>query len=204
MEISYGRIGMGLINEFNQSLSSLLGIATGLLADGRLHDSEITFLNEWLKSNHVLSTRWPGDVIYSRVQEVLADGVITEDERAYLVDTLRKLTGSTLEELATSKHPTQLIEYEEPEIVYFGSAFCLTGDFVYGFRALCESLIVLRGGEIKTGVSKKLTYLVVGGIGSPEWKHGSYGTKIDKAMEMKKAGATIQIVHEEHWLKSLS
>jgi NAD-dependent DNA ligase len=62
--------------------------------------------------------------------------------------------------------------------------FCFTGDFVFGPRKLCEQAIEVRGGSI-SGVSKKLHYLVVGGLGSAEWKHGSFGTKIEKAIQHK-------------------
>lgn len=43
-------------------------------------------------------------------------------------------------------------------------------------------------------MTKKLDYLVVGGLGSLEWKHGSFGTKIEKAMQHKRAGVPLFIV----------
>jgi len=49
----------------------------------------------------------------------------------------------------------------------------------------------------------QLDYLVVGGLGSPEWKNGSYGTKIEKAMGYKSKGAVIHVVHESQWVSSL-
>jgi hypothetical protein len=52
-------------------------------------------------------------------------------------------------------------------------------------------------------LNKKLTYLIVGGLGSPEWKHGSFGTKIEKAMQYKRQGLGIMIVHEDNWAQSL-
>lgn len=198
-----GRESAARINELNRSLGGLLGIATGLLADEQLADVEIQFLNDWLKANDAVVSTWPGDVIYNRVKEVLADGVITEDERAHLVETLRQLVGGTLSQLAESTHVTQLLPCETPTITFAGSSFCLTGDFVFAPKAKCEEQIEKRGGEVKSSISKKLTYLVVGGLGSKEWKHGSFGTKIEKAMELKKAGAPICIVHEDHWAKAL-
>ena len=49
-----------------------------------------------------------------------------------------------------------------------------------------------------------MNYLVVGLRGSGEWKHGSYGTKIEKAIEYKRAGLRLFIVPEDAWSKSLN
>lgn len=78
-------------NDLNRSLGALLGIAQGLLSDKHLSDLEIDFLREWLVQNEALAASWPGDIIASRVQHVLADGVVTDDERTHLVKTLQDL-----------------------------------------------------------------------------------------------------------------
>ena len=88
------------------------------------------------------------------------------------------------------------------EIKFDGSRFCLTGEFVYAPRDVCASAIETLGGLVG-GVTKKLSYLVIGGLGSPEWKHGSFGTKIDKAMQYKSDGHPILVVHEDRWASSL-
>lgn len=203
MTAFFTRQGAAYINEMNQSLGALLGIASGLLADRELKDSEIGFLKEWLDTHSAIATAWPGDVIYARVKDALADGQITAQERDHLVQTLQQLVGGTLKELAASNHVTQLLPYETPTLEYATATFCLTGDFVFAPRTACEQEIATRGGIIKSGVSKKLRYLIVGGLGSPEWKHGSFGTKIEKAMELRKEGAAILLIHEDHWACSL-
>lgn len=203
MDNFFARRGAAYINEMNQCLGALLGIASGLLADRELKDSEIRFLKAWLDNHSAIATTWPGDVVHSRVSAVLADGRVTTDERNHLVETLQRLVGGTLEELAASTHVTQLLPYETPPLQYPSATFCLTGDFVFAPRGACEKEILARGGLVKSSVSRKLRYLVVGGLGSPEWKHGSFGTKIEKAMELKKEGAPIFLVHEDHWAGSL-
>ena len=199
----FARRGAAHINELNQSLGALLGIAQGLLADHELRDSEIVFLDQWLKTHEALCTEWPGDVVHARVSEILANGHITDEERSHLVSTLQQLVGGTLEQLADSTHVTQLLPYETPSITYVGTSFCLTGDFACGPRGSCESRITTLGGEVKANVSKKLNYLIVGGLGSQEWKHGPFGTKVEKAMELKGEGTPIFLVREEYWLTSL-
>lgn len=137
------------------------------------------------------------------MKAVLADGIVTEPEREYLVQTLQKLIGGTLEELASSTHVTQLVFDDVAKLDFPGATFCLTGDFVYAPRDVCTREIKDRGGVVKSSVSKKLHYLVVGGLGSPEWKHGSFGTKIEQAMRLKREGTGILIVHEDIWAGSL-
>lgn len=199
----YARLGAEYLNEMRRGLGALLGIATGVLADRQLSDAEIQFLNEWLENNSVISAEWPGDVIHAKIKAVLADGSITEEERAHLVVVLQQLIGGTLAEIGAATHVTQLLPYETLPMVFEGSSFCLTGDFVFASRSECEKQIGQLGGIVKSSVSGKLRYLIVGGMGSPEWKHGSFGTKIERAMELKRGGTPIGIVHEDHWVTCL-
>jgi NAD-dependent DNA ligase len=83
------------------------------------------------------------------------------------------------------------------------SLFCLTGEFLFAPRSRCESMLAERGATAQRSVTKKLNYLVVGGLGSDEWKHGSFGTKITKAMEYQRKGCPIMIVHEDVWASAL-
>ena len=198
----FARQGAAYANEMKRSLGALLGIAQGVLADGILTDAEIQFLDDWLSGNSAIATSWPGDVLHRRVKSVLEDGKVTPDERAHLVDTLTKLVGGRLDELANLTHVTDMIFDDVPEVRFPGYVFCLTGNFVYAPREVCIRETEQRGGLVKSGVSKKLDYLVVGGLGSPEWKHGSFGTKIEKAMQLKQK-ASIVIVHEDRWAQSL-
>lgn len=198
----FSRRGAAYTNQLNQSFASLVGIATGTLADRELRDSEIHFLKQWLEANSAIATTWPGDLIYARVSAVLADGVITESERLHLIETLQKLIGGTLDDLASATHVTELAFDDVEAIAFQGNLFCLTGDFVLAPRSDCEQEIESRGGIVKKAVSKKVDYLIVGGLGSPEWKHGSFGTKIEHAIQLKREGVPIALIHENTWIES--
>jgi NAD-dependent DNA ligase len=190
-------------NDLNRSLGALVGIAQGLVCDRHLNDSEITFLKQWIEANEIISLTWPGDVVYARIQAVLADGIVTDVERAHLLDTLQKLIGGSLEELESTTHVSELMFDPVTTLEFSGRVFCLTGDFVFAPRSVCAAAIEERGGAVVGSVTKKLNYLVVGGLGSPEWKHGSFGTKVEKAVALKRDGLPILIVHEDHWANSL-
>lgn len=199
----FTRQAMAFRNEMRQASGALLGIVQGMLADGHLNDREVTFLRDWLRANEAGAAVWPGNVIAAQIESALADGAIDERERAHLSDTLQRLIGGTLDELAESQHVTEL-PIDPIELVDFAQrTFCLTGNFCFGTRASCEGAIVARGGVVAAAVSKKLDYLIVGGLGSAEWKHGSFGTKIEKAMQLKQAGARLKIVHEDPWASAI-
>lgn len=177
-------------------MGTLVGIVQGILADGVLNDGEINFLHNWLQQNATASAIWPGNVIHARLHAALQDGHISIDERTHLLQTLEGLIGGSLDSLAASPVICTLALDDVPMVQLQGRTFCLTGDFAFGPKPKCEAHIQQQGGTIAT-VTRKLNYLVVGGLGSAEWKHGSFGTKVEKAMAAKAAGAPVLIVHED-------
>lgn len=186
------------------AFDSLCGIIQGLLADQQLNDIEIGFLRRWLAANHSVASEWPGNIIAEQIQRALADGVVTEQERAHLVETLRGIVGGAIEDFVESAKVCELA-LDKPETITFDSRlFCFTGDFVFGPRDVCEAAVVRRGGSIKASVSKKLHYLIVGGLGSAEWKHGSFGTKMRAAVNHRANGVPLLIVHEDVWAPALN
>jgi NAD-dependent DNA ligase len=190
-------------NNLKQSIGALVGIAQGILSDGRLNDEEIYFLSNWLNNNASISTAWPGNVVAARIKEALQDGSITEDERRHLVETLQDLIGGDAEDLHAENHVTELALDKTATVSFDNKTFCLTGEFLFAPRSNCEAVTEKRGGIISKNVSKKIDFLVVGGLGSKEWKHGSFGLKVEKAMELKQAGHKLLVVHEDQWAASL-
>lgn len=200
----FARQGVAFRNDLHRSAGALLGIAQGLICDAHLNDSEIHFLNDWLNKNENIANTWPGDVLHARVRTVLADGRVSEAERDYLLETLRKLIGGTLEDLGEAAHVSELMFDMVESIRFNGATFCLTGDFVFAPRSVCADAIERRGGSVSSSVTRKVNYVVVGGLGSSEWKHGSFGTKIEKAMDLKRDGVPLLIVHEDPWANALA
>ena len=199
----YARQASAFRNELRQSCAALVGIAQGLLADAELNDQEIVFLNKWLAAADAVNGVWPGSALHAKVKEALADGRVTPDERLHLIDVLQAFLGGNLDD--PELRPVNALAFDEAIAIDFqDKMFCLTGDFVFGPKSTCETAILRRGGVIHGSVTKKLSFLVVGGLGSAEWKHGNFGTKVEKAVEYRSAGVPIQIVHEDVWASSLS
>jgi NAD-dependent DNA ligase len=182
---------------------SLIGIASGLMADGELNNREIQFLSLWLSENQALATTWPGEVIYKRVREVLADGVITAEERDYLQKSLAELVGGSFSDDGAIAAGATDLPVDQSAVVQIPSlAFCFTGQFLYGTRTACEQTVIQRGGRISSG-NKKLDFLVVGELSSRDWKYSSFGTKIESAIKLKQEGIPLTIVTESQWVRAL-
>jgi hypothetical protein len=186
-----------------QSLGELLGLARGLLADQELSDSEIEFLHQWLEDRYSMTSSFPGNVIYNRIKEVLADGVVTEDEREHLVETLNMLVEGRLEELTEQVDLTELWFDEVGLIEFHDARFCLTGNFVYGPREICKMAIEERGGIVSPTVSNEQQFLVVGGMGVDEWRSGGLGAEIEAALKLKGQGVPLKIIPEDAWVSQL-
>jgi NAD-dependent DNA ligase len=186
-----------------QSLGELLGLARGLLADQELTDSEIRLLHEWLEDRYHMIASFPGNVIHKRIKEVLEDGVITEEERSHLVETLTLLVEDRLEDLAEQVDLTELWFDDAGLIDFNKTRFCLTGNFVYGPIEACKAEIEKRGGVVNPSVGTEVQYLVVGGLGVDEWRSGGLGTEIEKAMRLRAKDSSVKIIPEDSWVAHL-
>ncbi len=186
-----------------QSLGELLGLARGLMADQELTDSEIHFLHEWLEERYSMTSSFPGNVIHERIKDVLEDGVVTEEERSHLVDTLNMLIEDRLEDLAEQVDLTELW-FDDVGLIDFSKArFCLTGNFVYGPSDVCKMAIEQRGGTVAPSVSDEAQFLVVGGLGLDEWRMGGLGKEIESAMKLRAKGKSVKIIPEDSWVEYL-
>jgi hypothetical protein len=186
-----------------ETLSELLGLARGLMADQELSDNEIRYLNEWLEERYWIASEFPGNVIHERIRDVLEDGVITEEERSHLVDTLNMLIEDRLEDLAEQVDLTELW-FDEVGLIRFDKArFCLTGNFVYGPKSICQTAIEQRGGKVMPSVSKDAQFLVVGALGVDEWRDGGLGAEIEAAMRLRAKGEPVKIIPEDCWVAHL-
>lgn len=188
-----------------RSCEALLGICSGLIADGELNDKEIIFLSTWLAENEAISKTWPGEVVFAKVREVLADGVVSPEERAYLVNIIEQLAGGSFAETgAIGFNSNGLPTDDSVEVEISGRLFCFTGQFLFGTRTSCEKAIGARGGEAAPNITKKTHYLVIGELASRSWKNTSHGTKIENAVSLQAQGVPIRIISEAHWVRKLS
>lgn len=187
-----------------RSMQTLLGICTGIAADGHINDTEIHFLKTWLLDNESLTNTPPGSEIAQSVSKILQDGMVSEAERNHLLQALKRITGNYFTETGCAKAEIIGIPFDTPAIIFNQTIFCFTGQFDCGLsRSDCERVTEQMGAITAKTVSKKVNYLVIGAIGSPDWVHESFGQKIADALRLKEKNHPIFIISEKHWNDSI-
>ena len=182
----------------------LHGILHGILADNVITDEEIFALQEWLDNNTSLVKSYPYDEICSLLLSILKDGIIDENERNTLklffsefVDLSQSANLNALEIEQLQKDITiSGICMSNPDITFENKLFCFTGISARAKRADISALIESLGGKHHDTVLDKTDYLIVGNEGNPCWAFSCYGRKVEKAMNMRKAGKQICIINE--------
>ncbi len=94
--------------------------------------------------------------------------------------------------------------FNSPDITLsFGDGVVFSGDF--GNRLeIYEELAVRKGMALKSSISKLCKVVVIANEPSQGWKHGAFGNKIEKAIDMRNSGADILFLCESSYLGILS
>lgn len=199
-------------DEITSSIQFLEGIVHGMLADNDLNDAEIRSLDSWVKSNAYLAGTYPFDEINSLLSSIMADGIVTDDERNTLLAFLSNIIEFKNSLNLTEQDFSDLRkEYSVggicavcPDIQFVGKTFVLTGKFHSSGQNELESRIQALGGTTKSGITKKTDYLVVGNAGNPCWAYACYGRKIEEAMQIRKGGGHVVIVNENDFCDAIN
>jgi len=198
-----GRLAVAARRIKTRNMDEIIGMCRMVLADGAVEDHEARLLLESIEGTLYAASEWPGNILHARLLRALADGQIDPDEDRELLEVIQQVAGGYPQ--AGGPRVSGAIPFDDPvpEIVYAGRAFALTGQFAYGPRKHVCAVIEERGGIVKDSCSGKTNFLIVGTFGSEEWLHSTHGTKIVKAVELKKDGKPIAIVAEQAWVQSL-
>ncbi|NCA72062.1 MAG: NAD-dependent DNA ligase [Sphingobacteriia bacterium] len=189
----------------DRGIDELIGLCRGVLADGVLVEAEVRFLADWLDRHRHIADQWPAVVLYKRIQEVLADGVMDSDEERDLLATLMDLAGApVLGESAASMSTALPLDDPPPSLTFDGWTYCFTGTFACGTRSQVQQVVRSLGAKVCTAPTLKTNIVVIGSIGSRDWIHSSYGRKIESAVAMRERGHRIALVGEEHWYETVS
>lgn len=182
----------------------LEGLCKGVLANNQLNDSEIKYLKWFLSVNGALKNNYPGKELYTLVEDILRDGIITDEERESLKQALVSFTGCDLDSGIVDGLATQLPIDNIDSLDLAGATVCLTGEFIHGKRSVCEKEIRQQGANIINSITQKLDYLIIGTLSSKDWRYKAHGRKIEKAISYRdEKGISLKIISEEQW-KTLS
>jgi NAD-dependent DNA ligase len=184
-------------------MQRLHALAGGIAADGEISVDELRGLSDWLSTHEHLKTCWPYDEIEALTTKVLGDGRIDQGEHRMLLEFFLEFL-AVLDE-RTIVTPVAMVGPDQalgalcavtPEVRFADSSFCFTGASAKYKRAEFEELVRELGGQAHGNVSAKLNYLVIGAEGNPCWAFACYGRKVEKAVQLRRMGVRLVILHE--------
>lgn len=196
------------ISSNTTQIQKLHGIASGIAADGDLHTDEWVFLQNWLIENSKLKGSWPYDEIEALIVKHRSAEDLSLVEREIILHYLKDFCGFNSN--SALSHPLNEpgsaitgICAVCPEVEFTGKTFCLTGRTKKMNRNEIVERIVNLGGYYKDDISNKTDYLIVGSEGSPIWTYSCYGRKVEHAINLRKNGHKVLIIHEFDFWDSL-
>jgi len=185
-----------------RKIDQMVGFLSGIASDGVLNDEEIDAMSAWLEKNHTIKGVWPASIVANRLELILEDGIVTDEEREDLLVTVNQIVGTEVEPSGINiEASTEVWEDDMDSLKIAQSMFCLTGDFVSGDRNSIDTMLRCMGAETMTNVNKKTDYLVIGTLASRDWLYTSHGRKIEKALLLKRDGSAIKVFTERTLLK---
>jgi NAD-dependent DNA ligase len=186
----------------DRQIDTLIGLSKGLLADGKVDQSEAEFLFSWLVQNRRATDNPIILNLLSKVSSILEDGVLDPEESQELFELLQKISGEPTEFGEIAKTTSLPLDSPAPVISFPDRSFLFTGTCAYGTRKQCQYATISLGGLCAKGVTKTLDYLVLGTYVTDSWAHEVFGRKIEKAMQYRDNGVPLAIVSEEAWANS--
>ncbi|MGN4933320.1 BRCT domain-containing protein [Aeromonas rivipollensis] len=181
----------------------LLGFLQGVSADSHLLDKEIGLLAH-IVATDAASATWPGNLLNKRLQRIIEEGAISDEERDELLELIKQITGEHFTETGLAVGMATKIFADGNVMSIFGKRVCFTGKFFSDTRFNLEQHAKALGAEPVKSMSKMVNVLVIGGLASRDWMFTSHGRKIEAAIKAREEGCDIQIINEEDWVRIAS
>ena len=209
----------GPIDALTKEIRVLHGYLNGIILDGKINKEELKALKYYISGRGYLIDKYPFEECYNIIEKILDDGKITPDEEKEFLKfakgfSERKSEGESPDKESFSSgllnssspllEPIDSLFDNEIEIKIQGCKFCLTGLFSEK-RASLKQILSEKGAVSLSSPSGQLNYLVVGGLSNPCWMYSTYGRKIEKVIELRKAGTgnKISIIPESVFITAL-
>jgi len=189
----------GYYDDITADMQQLHGFLGGIIADGRINRKELDELSAWVDDHSHLRSCWPYDELESVIAHVLKDGKIDDQEHEALLQFFgeftigpeRKAVGALDRECTVSG-----VCAFGPEIEFSDRFFCFTGASKRTTRNGLAEVIRQLGGEFHPNLRNDTHFLVVGADGNPCWAYSCYGRKVEDAVQRRRKGQRLLIVHE--------
>lgn len=85
-----------------KALNSLIGLVEGISIDHVINEAEVGFVHSWLQENHELKACHPFTELIPVVEEAIADGILTGEERSNILWLCEKLRSADFFDAVTA------------------------------------------------------------------------------------------------------
>jgi hypothetical protein len=191
--------GSNLYDAVTADIQRLHGFLTGILADGRINDHELSSLQTWVDDHPHLRACWPYDELESIIVQVMKDGIVDDNEQKQLRDFFGEFDQSGTRSAVgaiDSSYSVSGVCATCPEIAFPENEFCFTGSSERVPRKELAAIVTDLGGSFKNALTNGTAYLIVGADGNPCWAYACYGRKVEDAVRRRRNGQRLLIVHE--------
>lgn len=189
-----------------QDIQHLQPVLSTIASDGTVTEAEIEQLSTWLSEREHLRKCWPYEEMDILLTTTMQNHCIDPEEQKSLLEFCSSFTSSDQD--FETPHVTARMLFDifavSPVISFDDYIFCFTGESKRASREEMKLLAQDRGAKIVEAVSPELDYLVVGVDGNPCWAYCSYGRKIAQAIELRRQGSRLLIVHESDFFAALA
>jgi hypothetical protein len=166
----------------------LHGVLHGIAIDNKVSEDELHGLKDWLLDFEIFKDQWPFNDVWSLVETILEDGVVTKEEEADFLKFCEEFKECVIddpkvhdpiydESFMQSDSPylksfTALCD-RECQIQFAEKGFCFTGPAKTGPRKKLMKIVKSLEGIPYNTVIKNLDYLVIGAQSSPAWAYST-------------------------------
>jgi putative phage-type endonuclease len=99
--------------ESTKTMSELIGLCRGIIADNKVTTAEVMFLNSWLQDVGFIS-EWPASEIAQTMERILEDGIITKEEKEELKKLLQRITGDSAPPAEVVCQVLEALDFPQP------------------------------------------------------------------------------------------
>jgi len=188
-------------DEVTADMQRLHAALAGVASDGAITEEELRGLSAWLQEHEHLRQCWPYDEVDGLITGVLKDERIDDREheelKHFFSEFIAILDDRTISRPKALQGKTmQGVCAVTPALTFRGQTYCFTGASNKYTREQFSEVVIKLGGEVLSTVSPRLNYLVIGANGNPCWAYACYGRKVERAVELRRTGARLLLVHE--------
>lgn len=187
-------------------MQRLRPILRAIASDGSVAEAEVEQLSMWLAEREHLRKCWPYEEMDNLLTTTMRDQSIDPKEQKLLLEFCSSFSAS--EQDYETPHITartlSAIFAVSPVVSFDDYSFCFTGESQRATQEEMKTMARDRGAKIVESVTPDLDYLIVGVGGNPCWAYSSYGRRIEKALQLRRQGSKLLIVHESDFFTALA